>query len=229
MYDEVMEELLQVMKSCKDEYHRNMKDSYPNILYWDKRYKIWLGLFFISCYSLILVLFFREYFHSLKSLICPLIELGEISLIISIFIGYFLSVEKKSLQTNKKDLESMVSNKMINHLKKKYKERASKIVIFLINDSTKRQNQSNPEKNTIFTELKKLPELVVTSFIAYSVGEVSKDEFNFPYYIVAVNILIFMGLYIVFKFAVRYFRKFYRENTPEHLLINILQDIKYKL
>ena len=124
----------------------------------------------------------------------------------------------------------MVSNKMINHLRKKYKERASKIVIFLINDSTKRQNQSNPEKNTIFTELKKLPELVVTSFIAYSVGEVSsKDEFNFPYYIVAVNILIFMGLYIVFKFAVRDFRKFYRENTPEHLLINILQDIKYKL
>lgn len=80
-----MEELLQVMKSCKDEYHRNMKDSYPNILYWDKRYKIWLGLFFISCYSLILVFFLREYFHSLKSLICPLIELGEISLIISIF------------------------------------------------------------------------------------------------------------------------------------------------
>lgn len=224
-----MKELLQVMKSCKDEYHRNMKDSYPNILYWEKRYKIWCGLFFISCYSLIPVLCLRGYFNSLKSLICPLIELVEISLIISIFIGYFLSVEKKSLQTNKKDLESMVSNKMINYLRKKYKERASVIVIFLINDSTKKQNQSNPEKNTIITELRKLPELVVTSFIGYSVGKVSENVFKIPNYIVPIIVLIFWGLIIVCKFAVRALWKFYRENTQEHLLINILQDIKYKL
>jgi len=229
LYDEVKEELLQVMKSCKDEYHRNMKDSYPNILYWEKRYIIWRGLFFISCYSLISVLYFRGYFHSLKSLICPLIELVEISLIIFIFIGYFLRVEKRRLQTNNEDLESMVSNKMINHLRKKYKERASVIVIFLINDSTKKQNQSNLEKNTIFTELRKLPELVVTSFFGYSIGVVSKDVFKIPYYIVPVTILILWGLIIVCEFAVRALWKFHRENTQEHLLINILQDIKYKL
>jgi hypothetical protein len=118
---------------------------------------------------------------------------------------------------------------MINHLRKKYKERASVIVIFLINDSTKKQNQSNLEKNTIFTELRKLPELVVTSFFGYSIGVVSKDVFKIPYYIVPVTILILWGLIIVCEFAVRALWKFHRENTQEHLLINILQDIKYKL
>lgn len=123
----------------------------------------------------------------------------------------------------------MVSNKMINYLRKKYKERASVIVIFLINDSTKKQNQSNPEKNTIITELRKLPELVVTSFIGYSVGKVSENVFKIPNYIVPIIVLIFWGLIIVCKFAVRALWKFHRENTQEHLLINILQDIKYKL
>jgi hypothetical protein len=228
-----MEELMQVMKSYEDEYHQNVKDNYSDILYWEKWCK-WLCIFFIIFFNLLFIVifvvkFFREHCPFFTNFLWPLLCLTILFLFLVCLVAYIIR-EEIDLQTNKEEEKScMVSDAIIEYLREKYKERASLIVIFLINDSIKKQNQRNSDKNPIFKDFIEILTLLVTSFISYSVGEVSTDGFKTPYYIVTVTILIFIGLFKVSKSTMIAFMKFHRESTQEHLLINILQDIKYKL